>query len=151
MSTPVKFATTVSALAISLCITGGLTVTPANAEQLIRANDKTTGVVEMQRSDILLVALPENPSTGYRWIFQDGPSALRELGDSYLSDYQAGLTSLHVGSGGVHRFFFIPRDLETPSATSSLSFALYGPQSRFAPVTRLNFEVRVTFDQVQPR
>jgi predicted secreted protein len=142
-----KFAAVTST--VLLCFTASLWLIPnqASAINVVEINDETTGQVNVGRSDILVVSLRESPTTGYRWIFFDKPSfKMRYLGESYLSDYQAGKNFAHVGGGGVHRFVFMPVDLDKPTLDSDLAFILYGPQSRFAPVKQLNFQVRVSFD-----
>jgi inhibitor of cysteine peptidase len=64
----------------------------------INDNDKT---VEAQMGDSIVIELPENPTTGYRWTFDVKEGA----GMAYLADSRyAVATGSGIGGGGMRTF-----------------------------------------------
>ena len=68
--------------------------------------DQSGQPVRMQTGQVLVVSLPSNPSTGYRWEVETIDSTvLQQMGEA---EYQilAGSATPRVGQGGIETFHF---------------------------------------------
>jgi inhibitor of cysteine peptidase len=74
------------------------------------------GPLDIRAGEELVLELPENPTTGYRWSLQVSGSALRELP---AATYTASGTG--IGAGGHRTFRFIAAQPGTASIHATLS------------------------------
>lgn len=56
---------------------------------------KPDQTIDVAPGEMLELALPENPTTGYRWVLAEGPSDLQQESDTYRVIGRA------IGAGGV--------------------------------------------------
>ena len=88
-----------------LPLAAALALVPAAAAATITVGPSANGSTrELLSGDTLVVRLPGNPTTGYRWTVTARPSALRALGSTYLAPAK-GLP----GQGGTYVFRFRAR------------------------------------------
>ncbi|WP_429469391.1 protease inhibitor I42 family protein [Paraburkholderia sp. WSM4175] len=92
-----------------------LACTHFEAEKALGQNDSRTiteadngTTVEMHAGDTVILYLPENATTGYRWTIEELDAGLIELQES---DYASGSSA--VGSGGEARWTFRAKALGT--------------------------------------
>jgi inhibitor of cysteine peptidase len=92
-------------------------------------------VVSVRQGDEIVVALPENPTTGYRWAIDLSGSILKLAGPpAFLG------TGETVGSGGVRTFTVIAEEV----GDSVLTFQLRRPWETDPPsATDIPFHIRV--------
>jgi inhibitor of cysteine peptidase len=57
--------------------------------------------IEAREGDEIVLRLPENPTTGYRWHIDRADGVIEQVADSYTPD-----PNMQFGSGGVREFRF---------------------------------------------
>ena len=88
-----------------LLLTAGLALAPAAAAATVTVGPSANGSTRALRSgDTLVVRLPGNPTTGYRWTVTARPAALRPAGSSYVAPPKG-----RLGQGGTYVFRFTAR------------------------------------------
>lgn len=71
---------------------------------LALAKDDNGGTFESGQGDEIVLRLPENATTGYRWYVDRADESLEQMADSYQPD-----PDVRIGSGGVREFRFRAR------------------------------------------
>ena len=102
-------------------------------KHLLITNKDDTKTVEVQKGDVLVVQLPENPTTGYRWsLDQHDPSHLA-MQNATFSSAGAG-----IGAGGARSFTFVAGG----AGETDLALSLRRPWER-GSAARQSFRAKV--------
>lgn len=99
-------------------------------------NSDNGHVVEARKGDMIVLRLPENPTTGFRWQLDRVPGTLELMDDSYQPD-----PDMQFGSGGVRTFRF--RSLETGTGRAELKHWQEWEGDR-STTDRFTVEIQVT-------
>jgi inhibitor of cysteine peptidase len=98
--------------------------------------DQNGQVISFKNGDVLVIRLPENPTTGFRWNVKEADPSLLKLQSDDFSPAKAG----GVGAGGVRLFRFAALGLGEAALALDLARAWEPakPRSQF----RLRVSVR---------
>ena len=85
----------------SLLLAGG-----CMAEEVLRGESDDGSTLSLSPGQVLLVRLPSNPTTGYRWkVVAIDEVVLKQVGEAEFTPYQTGRIPL-AGAGGTELFRF---------------------------------------------
>ncbi len=101
--------------------------------QVLITNEDHEKTIDVSQGDVLVVRLPENPTTGYRWSLDEHDPARLTMQNATFSPAGAG-----IGAGGGRSFTFVAAG---PGETD-LSLSLRRPWER-GTAARQSFRAKI--------